>query len=156
MSNTRPDAGRDAGRRRLWALVALLAVAASLGVAACGGDDDDDDGGAAATTTEETTAATGGGGGETVELTATDFKFNPADPTVKPGEVTFDVTNDGETVHNLEVEGPSGEEELPEDLQPGDKDELTVDLSEPGRYRFYCPVGNHEELGMVGEVTVKG
>jgi uncharacterized cupredoxin-like copper-binding protein len=33
---------------------------------------------------------------------------------------------------------------------------LPVDLSEPGTYRFYCPVGNHEQLGMVGEVTVQG
>jgi uncharacterized cupredoxin-like copper-binding protein len=74
---------------------------------------------------------------------------------VAPGEVTFDVTNDGETVHNLEVEGPSGEAELPDDLQPGDSGSLAVDLSEPGMYKFYCPVGNHEELGMVGEVTVK-
>ena len=154
MPNTRPDPGRRAGRRPLWGLVAVLAVAASLGLAACGGDDDDDDGGAAATTTE--TGGATGGAAETVDVTATDFKFDPKDPTVKPGDVTFDVTNDGQTVHNLEVEGPSGEEELPEDLQPGDSGEVSVDLSEPGKYKFYCPVGNHEELGMVGEVTVKG
>jgi uncharacterized cupredoxin-like copper-binding protein len=155
MPITRPATARGAGRG-LWGLVAALAVAASLGLAACGGDDDDD-GDTAATTTETTGAAgAAGGSGETVDVTMTDFTFDPSDPTVKPGEVTFDITNDGETLHNLELEGPTGEEELPEDLQPGDKDELTVDLSEPGKYRFYCPVGNHEDLGMVGEVTVKG
>jgi plastocyanin len=138
-----------------WSAVAILVVAASIGLAACGGDDDDD-GESAATTapTEETTAA--GGGGETVDVKATDFKFDPDDPTVKPGEVTFDVTNDGEAPHNLEVEGPSGEAELPEDLQAGDSGSFSVDLSEPGTYRFYCPVGNHEDLGMVGEVTAQG
>jgi uncharacterized cupredoxin-like copper-binding protein len=156
MPITRPDVCRGAGRRSLWGLVAVLVVAAALGVAACGGDDDDD-GDTAATTTETTGAAdAAGAAGETVDVTATDFEFDPSDPTVKPGEVTFDVTNDGETLHNIEVEGPSGEAELPEDLQPGDSGELSVDLSEPGKYRFYCPVGNHEQLGMVGEVTVKG
>jgi plastocyanin len=150
----RPGTHRLLGR---WSAVAVLAVAASLGVAACGGDDDDDDDtGAATTEATETTAAGGGGGGETVDVSATDFKFDPADPTVGPGTVTFDVTNDGETVHNLEVEGPSGEAELPEDLQPGDEGSFEVDLNEPGTYKFYCPVGNHEDLGMVGEVTVQG
>jgi uncharacterized cupredoxin-like copper-binding protein len=157
MPITRPDAARGRARRPLWGLVAVLAVAASLGLAACGGDDDDD-GDTAATTTETSgaTGATGGGGGETVDVTATDFKFDPKDPTVKAGEVTFDVTNDGETLHNMEVEGPSGEAELPEDLQPGDSGSFNVDLSQPGKYKFYCPVGNHEQLGMVGEVTVQG
>ncbi|HEX2372157.1 MAG TPA: cupredoxin domain-containing protein [Solirubrobacterales bacterium] len=138
--------------RARWSAIAILAVAASIGIAACGGDDDDESAGTTATT-EETTAA--GGGAETVKVSATDFKFDPSDPTVAPGEVTFDVTNDGETLHNLEVEGPSGEAELPDDLQPGDSGSLAVDLSKPGTYKFYCPVANHEELGMVGEVTVK-
>ena len=140
------------GRRARWSAVAILAVAALIGIAACGGDDDDESAGTTAPT-EETTPV--GGGGETVKVSATDFKFDPSDPAVAPGEVTFDVTNDGETLHNLEVEGPSGEAELPEDLQPGDSGSFAVDLSEPGSYKFYCPVGNHEELGMVGEVTVK-
>jgi uncharacterized cupredoxin-like copper-binding protein len=139
-----------------WSAVAVLAVAASLGVAACGGDDDDDDESAATTEPTATTGAAEAGGGETVKMSAIDFEFDPSDPTVNPGEVTFEVTNDGEAPHNLEVEGPSGESELPEDLQPGDSGDLPVDLSEPGTYRFYCPVGNHEQLGMVGEVTVQG
>jgi plastocyanin len=150
---------RRNGPRRLlgrWSGVAVLAVAASLGVAACGGDDDDDGDTSAATTEATETTAAGGGGGETVDVSMTDFKFDPDDPTVSPGDVTFDVTNDGETLHNLEVEGPTGEAELPEDLQPGDKGSFNVDLSEPGTYKFYCPVGNHEDLGMVGEVTVQG
>jgi uncharacterized cupredoxin-like copper-binding protein len=153
LRSRRPGPHRLRGR---WSFVAVLAVAASLCVAACGGDDDDDGDTSAATTEATETTAAGGGGGETVDLAATDFKFDPDDPTVKAGEVTFDVSNDGETVHNLEVEGPGEEAELPEDLQPGDKGSVSVDLSESGTYEFYCPVGNHKELGMVGEVTVQG
>ena len=130
--------------------VATLIVAAAFGLAACGGDDDEPD--TAAETTETTEA---GGGGETLDITATDFKFDPKDPTVQAGDVAFDLTNDGETLHNIEVEGPSGEAELPQDIGPGEKGSVTVDLNKPGKYRFYCPVGNHEQLGMVGEVTVE-
>lgn len=150
-----PRPSRTASRRLPhWSAVAILAVAASIGLAACGGDDDDEDTSAATTATTEATAA--GGGGETVDMTATDFKFDPSDPTVAPGEVTFKLTNDGKVPHNVEVEGPSGDAELPQDLQPGDSGEVSTDLSKPGTYKFYCPVGNHEQLGMVGEVTVKG
>ena len=154
MPKSRPTASHRSLPR--WSAVAVLAVAASLGVAACGGGDDDDDESAATTEPTATTGAAEADGGETVKMSAIDFEFDPSDPTVAPGEVTFEVTNDGEAPHNLEVEGPSGEAVLPEDLQAGDSGDLPVDLSEPGTYRFYCPVGNHEELGMVGEVTVQG
>ena len=153
MLKSRPAASHRPLTR--WSAVAILAVAASLALAACGGDDDDDES-AATTEPTATTGAAEAGGGETVKMSAVDFKFEPSDPTVAPGEVTFEVTNDGEAPHNLEVEGPSGEAELPEDLQAGDSGDLPVDLSEPGTYKFYCPVGNHEQLGMVGEVTVQG
>jgi uncharacterized cupredoxin-like copper-binding protein len=124
-------------------ILAMLALA----FAGCGDDDDDDDGG----------GGSGGGGGgsaETVQLSATDFKFTPASPTVaEPGEVTFVVTNDGDTDHALEVEGPDEEQET-DTIAPGDSAELTVDLSEEGSFEMYCPIGNHKEMGMEGEVVV--
>jgi Copper binding proteins, plastocyanin/azurin family len=51
------------------------------------------------------------------------------------------------------VEGPGGESET-EDIAPGDSAELTVDLSQAGTYEWYCPIGNHKELGMEGEIRV--
>ena len=68
--------------------------------------------------------------------------------------MTFDVANDGQVVHSLTVEGPDGSSTLDKDLQPGNSGELTVDLSEPGKYEFYCPIDGHKGLGMVGEITV--
>ena len=67
--------------------------------------------------------------------------------------MTFDVTNDGQTVHNLEVEG-NGVEEVTDDIEPGGTAQLAVDL-EPGTYEMYCAIGNHRELGMDGTVTVE-
>ena len=143
-----------------WRFVALFAVGAAFAVpiAGCGGDDDDDDGGeaaATATTTEAPATTPGGGSGAgTVDMSLTDFALNPADPTVNAGSVTFNVTNDGQAPHALEVEGPGGEVET-ETLSGGGSEKLTVDLNQPGTYEMYCPVGNHREMGMEGQVTVE-
>jgi plastocyanin len=143
-------------RRRLATVATLGAAALALfTIAGCGGDDDDE---TVATTPPTTTGATGATGAQgqaqEVDISETDFELDPSDPTVKAGTVTFNVTNDGDTTHNLEVEGDGVEEELEQDLAVGESGELTVDL-EPGTYEMYCPIANHRDLGMEGEVTVE-
>jgi plastocyanin len=137
--------------------LALIAIMIPLALAACG-DDDDEDTTSAATepTTEETTTdetAGAGGGGEEIAISETEFALDPADPTVAAGEVTIAVTNDGATLHNLEVEG-NGVEEITDDLDPGQSDDLALDL-EAGTYRIYCAIGDHAAQGMEGELTVE-
>jgi uncharacterized cupredoxin-like copper-binding protein len=142
---------------RTYVLVAAIAAAAIsvFALAACGGDEDEETIAAPTTTTEGETDATGAAGkAQTVDVSETEFAIDPANPKVKAGTVTFDVTNDGQVVHNLEVEGEGVEEELEQDLQPGDSGELTVDL-QPGTYEWYCPVDEHAEQGMEGELTVE-
>src|SRR5262245_30447957 len=135
------------------AVTAVVAAAATAAFAAgCGGSSDNSSDTAASSTTA---AVQAGGSGSNVDISETGFKLNPSDPRVKAGQVTFNVSNDGQTVHSLEVEGPNGEEELASDLSPGQKGVLSVDLSKPGKYEFYCPVGNHKQLGMKGEITVQ-
>jgi uncharacterized cupredoxin-like copper-binding protein len=135
---------------------AIAAVLSATSLAACGGDEGEETIAAPTTTTEEgATGATGAQGtAEEVDVSETEFAIDPANPNVKAGTVTFNVSNDGEIVHNLEVEGNGIEEELDQDLQPGDSGELTVDL-EPGTYEWYCPIGDHAEQGMEGELTVE-
>lgn len=138
-------------------LLALIAVLIPLTLVACGGDDEttstaaSSDTTAAESTTESST--TESGGGETVAIKETDFALDPSDATVKAGSVTFDVANDGGTVHNLEIEG-NGVEEVTDDLEPGASGQLTVDLA-AGTYEMYCAISNHRELGMDGTVTVE-
>jgi uncharacterized cupredoxin-like copper-binding protein len=136
------------------AAVAVLAVLALGAIAGCGGDDDDNEG-EAAETEATTTDAGGGGGGATVPVSLVDFAIDPANPAVDAGTVTFKVSNDGEVTHNLEVEGEGVEEELEQDLPPGESGELTVELTQPGTYEWYCPVDGHADQGMEGELTVK-
>lgn len=144
-------------RAYLRPAVVILAVAAALSLAACGGDDDDDDEGSeqTAVSTQATTGGGGGGGGETIKISETEFALDPAQVSTQPGEVTFEVTNDGSTVHDLEVDG-EGVEQKTELIQPGQSATLRVDLSQPGSYEMYCTVDGHRESGMEGEVSVAG
>lgn len=146
--------------RRLAVL--LAAVVLALGAGACGDDDDAADQGATTPTAETAperpprtpTATTPSGGREAIAVVGTDFEFSPSSIDVRPGSNTFRFRNEGQAPHALEIEG-QGIEEASDVIQTGESTELTVDL-EPGRYVIYCPVGDHRERGMEGELTVTG
>jgi plastocyanin len=121
-------------------LLAALAIPLAAG---CGGDEDNGANGA---------QATDGGGAQTIQVSATEFQFDPSDISAAPGEITFELTNDGSAPHALEIEG-SGVEESSETIDGGDSTSLAVDLDE-GTYEIYCPVGDHKDRGMVGTLTV--
>jgi uncharacterized cupredoxin-like copper-binding protein len=140
---------------RRFAAMLAIGAAVAVPIAGCGGDDNDDNGGSTAASQAQTTAGGGGGAGGTVDLSATDFKFTPSDPAVKSGDVTFTLKNDGQTAHSLEIEDVNGEDqEIEGDVAPGQTGTLKVNLK-PGTYEFYCPVDDHKEMGMEGEITVK-
>ena len=122
--------------------LAALAAAALL-AAGCGSDD------------ESTGATTSASGGESVQLSATEYAFDPKDVSVDAaGQVTFTVANDGKQTHALEVEG-NGVEEETDSIAPGESGTLTVDL-QPGEYEFYCPIDGHRDQGMEGTLVVGG
>ena len=138
------------------------ALCALLALAACG---EDREGSVETRTAGTDTARTGttptttgpqGSPVATVRVSETEFKLDPANPRIsQAGIVEFDVSNDGRVVHALEVEGPKGEVET-DTIRPGRSASLKADLSKPGRYVWYCPVGNHRERGMEGRITVAG
>jgi uncharacterized cupredoxin-like copper-binding protein len=136
--------------------VALLAIGAAVAIpmVGCGGSSNDNSTSNAATQASTTGGAAATGAGGTVSLTATDFKLNPSDPTVSSGDVTFNEKNDGQVTHSLEIENVNGQDkELEGTVSPGQSGTLKVNLP-PGKYEFYCPVGNHKQMGMKGEITV--
>ncbi len=100
------------------------------------------------------TPAADAAGGDAVAVSLTEFMIDmPAE--LPAGPTTFTITNDGTIEHNFEVEGQGIEEEFAANLQPGETQELRVDLA-PGTYEVYCPVGNHKDRGMRLELTVTG
>jgi plastocyanin len=124
--------------RRLIALFCALPFA----LAACGDD-------------EEPPATSGSTG--TLELTAEEnpFGFSETSLTAQAGEVTIDlVLPDGlKAPHAIAVDG-NGVDEHGETVQAGGTSTITAEL-EPGTYTFYCPVGDHRQAGMEGELTVE-
>jgi uncharacterized cupredoxin-like copper-binding protein len=134
---------------------ALFAIGAAVAVpmVGCGSSSDDNSTSDAATQASTSGGAAGAGG--TVDLTATEFKFDPSEPTVKSGNVSFNLKNDGQVTHSLEIEDVNGEDkELEGSVSPGSNGTLTVNLA-PGKYEFYCPIDSHKQMGMTGEITVK-
>jgi plastocyanin len=134
---------------RVIRILAVVAIAATFGLAAgCGGDDDDDEEAAAPATAPEEAA---GGGGAT-EISMTEYAFDPEDATVSQGD-TITATNDGELPHNYTIEA-DGDEVTTGDADPGGSGELTVDLA-PGEYDVLCTIPGHAEQGMTGKITVE-
>jgi plastocyanin len=91
----------------------------------------------------------------TLNVSETEFKIQPASPTVNAGAVKIEVTNDGKLAHSLTVQGPDGKHELENNLRPGASGTLSVDLNQPGTYQWYCPISGHAKLGMKGTITVR-
>jgi plastocyanin len=134
-----------------------VAAAAAFAVAGCG-DDEETDTAAQETTTEETateqtdTGAAGGGEGS-IEVGMVEFAFEPPDPTIEEdGQVSIELTNDGEFPHAMTIEetGDSSEE-----VQGGQSTTLEADL-DSGEYTIFCPVGDHRAQGMEGTLSVGG
>jgi uncharacterized cupredoxin-like copper-binding protein len=132
--------------------VVLLVVVSGLVVAGCGEDEETSEGGGGQTETGQATEPSKPAG-QTVDVSATDFKFDPANPKVKAGVVKFNLTNDGQAPHALEVEAPGGEVET-DVIQPGESATVEADVGKSGSVEMYCPVGNHREMGMEGEIQV--
>lgn len=93
---------------------------------------------------------------EGVEVTGSEYFFDPETVVAEGGgslEITF--VNDGSIAHNLTVFNDDSEVAATETFPGGEEETVTADL-EPGTYRMVCTVANHEELGMVGEIEVRG
>ena len=141
-------------RRRIAAMT-LAAAAVAVPIVGCGGSSNDSSTSAATSAAPAQPAGGSGGGGNTVDLAASEYKFTPSDTSVKSGDVTFNLKNDGQVAHSLEVEDVNGEDkEIEGDVSPGQSGSLKVNLP-PGKYEFYCPVGDHRSAGMEGTLTVK-
>jgi plastocyanin len=124
---------------RTLALAGLFLV-----LAGCGSDDNGEDG-----------AATPSAPRQTITITETEYALEPSSVSVdEAGTYAFEVVNDGQVAHALEVEGEGIEEET-ETLDPGQRTTLTVEL-EAGTYELYCPVGDHADRGMTGKLEIAG
>ena len=110
------------------------------------------------TTTTTTTTTTGGGGGgggtacttptTTVNVRMRDFAFDLDKTSVPAGCIQFAITSVDE-VHNFDLQGKHNGALL----GAGQTETWAVQLT-AGSYRYVCDVGQHQDFGMVGSLTV--
>ena len=108
-----------------------------------------DESGAADEAAGEPAAEAGPGSAQVV--TSFDIFFEPQEVTIPANtDVTFDLPNDGVTMHNFSIDQLG----ISVDIQPG-ATEQTVINAPPGTYEYYCNVPGHKEAGMVGTLIVE-
>lgn len=94
--------------------------------------------------------------GAQVSVTATDTACELSAAEGTTGATTFAVTNNGTKVTELYVYGKDGSvlDEV-ENISPGLKRDLVVNLTEPGTYKLACKPGGVGD-GVKADFTVKG
>ncbi|HEX5167173.1 MAG TPA: cupredoxin domain-containing protein [Thermomicrobiales bacterium] len=123
-----------------WRGILLLVCMLSVLLAACGSDDDDDDDAAS-------NGAAASPAANTIRIVTNDNVFEPEAVTAPAGEpVTVTFVNEGDNVHEVEIEGLVDETML----QPGESKDFTF-TPEKKEYRMYCEI--HEDEGMEGTFT---
>lgn len=112
--------------------------------------------------------ACGGGASTTINLTMTDFRFEPMEFTVPAGqEITVNATNNGAVEHEFvifklgtdagEKFGDEDEENIYWEVEvaPGQSvTEKFIAPSEPGEYSVTCGIEGHLEAGMNAKLIV--
>jgi plastocyanin len=93
---------------------------------------------------------------EAITVSVADFMIDPSEIEASGPTVTFEVTNDGPTPHNLTVRDETDEVVMATaDLGVGESETVSAEL-EPGTYTIFCSLAGHESLGMSGTLTVSG
>jgi uncharacterized cupredoxin-like copper-binding protein len=88
-------------------------------------------------------------------VSATEFHLVLSRGSVKAGRVIVQLQNKGEDVHDLRLRRVGGTRTYTFPLtSPGGRATLTLKLL-PGRYRLWCSVADHGQLGMQAVLRVR-
>ena len=93
-------------------------------------------------------------GGGPISLEMTDYRFEPQSLRGRAGEIRVEVHNRGRLPHAFELRRNGRQRLRIRTVLPGRRGSATARLP-AGRYRFACPIGNHEELGMHGVLVLR-
>ncbi|MFL5982323.1 MAG: cupredoxin domain-containing protein [Gaiellaceae bacterium] len=113
-------------------------------------------------------AACGGGNGDgagassadnqTIRISEKEYTLNPSTITLaRAGTYSFEITNDGQVTHalNLEASGGGGEVEAGE-IAPGESKTVEFTVKAGESYELYCPIDGHRQQGMDGTIVLAG
>lgn len=92
--------------------------------------------------------------GTTVVVMLEDGRIAVREQTIPPGPAVFTVTNGGEQLHNLHIEGPGASVAAGDPIDARASRDVTVNL-QAGTYTLYCPVLDHREKGEQTTITIQ-
>ena len=91
-----------------------------------------------------------------VEIALTDFRMRPQVIRAPQDSLTIIVRNEGRLAHALRLRGASEVVRLKvSTLLPGEEAARVGVTLKRGHWRLFCPLANHEELGMHGTLVVE-
>jgi len=90
-----------------------------------------------------------------VELTLTDYRVGPQIVRVRKDSLTIRVTNTGRLPHAFRLRGEGGTRLKIPTLKPGETGARVGIRLARGKWRMFCPLANHEELGLYGTLVVR-
>jgi len=101
------------------------------------------------------TVKSAGEGNNVIHLKASSFEFEPNNIRVpKTGPLTLEVESISGIEHNFTIKNPEGQVLKSFGLSPKKTISETLDLTNPGKYEFYCDKPFHATLGMKGQIQV--
>lgn len=103
-------------------------------------------------TLQETPEPTGTGNVIEMSITGSNFKFSPNQIKAKKGDtIKLTFTSSG-GVHDFTVDEFDVQTSQ---LSEGEEEEVEFVVDQAGTFEFYCSVGNHRKMGMVGKLIVE-
>lgn len=88
-------------------------------------------------------------------LKAREFLFDPKELTVRAGETTFEVRNEGAIEHNFVVEDAAKKALVEIAIIEAGKTESAKATLRAGTYAYVCTLPGHREAGMIGVLRVQ-
>lgn len=93
------------------------------------------------------------GSAREIVVTASEYAFSPGSIAVAKGEkIKLTFRNMGGLSHNLVIDDLNVSTRT---IPRGEEDTLEFTATAEGTFTFYCSVGNHQSLGMEGEIEVR-
>ena len=89
-----------------------------------------------------------------LRVVLTDYRLQPQDIRIRPGETTVEVVNRGRLPHNFKVLAGEKTRIGFTTMMPGQRQSKVRTLTR-GSFEIVCTVGNHRELGMYGSLRVR-
>lgn len=90
-----------------------------------------------------------------IQLTASEWRYEPKEVNLSPGDIIFEVKNGGLIEHNFVVEDQAKKKraEIPY-IEPGETLKATMTLP-PGTYTIYCGLPGHRDAGMIARLSLR-